>query len=115
MIIIVIKYERRKNMTALPITGGGYITNSILNNLINFLAPVVGIALVVFVCFQGFQIFKGSESASIKKLVLGVGLLLFILGIMYAAGSFESYGNLFKGVTDSIIQKGGKDAGSIVG
>lgn len=102
-------------MMMLPVTGGGYITNNILNNLINFLAPVVGIALVVFCVFQGFQIFKGSETASVKKLVLGVALLLFILGVMYAAGSFESYGNLFKGVTDSIIQQGGQDAGSIVG
>ena len=98
-----------------PITGGGYITNTVLENLVGFCAPVVAIALVIFCVFQGFQIFRGADGSSVKKLVGGVILLLFILGIMYAAGSFDTYGNAFKGVTDSIINQGADDAGSIVG
>ena len=42
-------------------------------------------------------------------------ILLFIIGIMYAAGSFDTYGNFFKGLTDTIIQKGAGDAGEIIG
>lgn len=99
----------------LPITEGQYITNTILTNLINFLAPVVGIALVIFCVFQGFKIFKGSEGASIKKLIIGVLVLLFIIGIMFAAGSFETYGKAFQGIADSVITSGSGDANNIVG
>ena len=92
-----------------------YITNTILNNLINFLAPVVAIALVVFCVFQGVQIIRGAENASWGKFVGGVAFILIILGIMFAAGSFDSYGNAFKGVADSVINSGANDAGQIVG
>ena len=102
-------------MQNLPVTGGNFITNNILTNIIDFCAPVVGIALVIFCIFQAFQIFRGSETASVKKLVSGVVILLFLLGIMYAAGSFETYGRAFQNITDSIIEQGGEDASKIVG
>ena len=92
-----------------------FITNTILQNLINFLAPVVGIALVIFCAVQAFKIFSGSETGSVKKLITGVLILLFIIGIMFAAGSFETYGNFFKGLTDTIITEGAGDAGDILG
>lgn len=92
-----------------------FTTNTILQNLINFLAPVVAIALVLFCVVQAFKIFSGDETGSVKKLVTGVLILLFIIGIMYAAGSFDTYGNFFKGLTDTIIQKGAGDAGEIIG
>lgn len=95
--------------------GGGYLTNNILTNLINFLAPVVGIALVIFCVVQAFKIFRGDESGSVKKMICGVLLLLFLLGIMYAAGSFQTYGEAFQGLTDSIINQGAGDAGDIIG
>ena len=97
-----------------PITNG-FITNTVLKNLIDFCAPIIGIALVIFCVVQGVQIFRGSDGGSVKKLVTGVILLLFLLGIMYAAASFSTYGNAFKNVTDSIINQGASDAGSIVG
>ena len=71
-----------------------FITNNILTNLINFCAPVVGIALVIFCLVQAFKIFTGNENA---------------------AGSFQAYGELFKGLTDTIINKGAGDAGDIIG
>jgi hypothetical protein len=92
-----------------------FITNNILTNLINFCAPVVGIALVIFCLVQAFKIFTGNENASVKKLVSGILILLFILGVMFAAGSFQAYGELFKGLTDTIINKGAGDAGDIIG
>lgn len=92
-----------------------YITNTILQNLINFLAPIVAIALVIFCVFQGVQIIRGAEGASWGKFLGGVAFILIILGIMYAAGSFESYGNAFKGVADSVINSAAQDTGNIVG
>lgn len=88
---------------------------TILNNLITFLAPLIGIAIVVFCVIQGFKLLKGQQGGSIKSLLTGVGVLLLILGIMYAAGSFDTYGKLFKGTTDKIITEVGNDAGNIVG
>lgn len=95
--------------------GNTFITNTILKNLIDFLAPVVGIALVVFCVVQAFHIFKGSEGSSFKKLLSGVGVLLLILGIMYAAGSFDTYGKSFKNLTNSVITSGAGNATKIVG
>ena len=92
-----------------------FITNIFLRNLINFLAPVVAIALVVFGVIQAFHIFKGDEKASVKKLICGVLILLFILGIMYAAGSFQTYGEAFKGLTDKAITSTSDDASTIMG
>lgn len=95
--------------------GTTYITNSVLTNLINFLAPVLGIALVVFCCVQGWKLFKGSETGSFKKLLGGVGTILLLLGIMYAAGSFETYGKFFKEITNNVIEKGSSNAKDITG
>lgn len=102
------------NMVLAAGTGGGYITNNILNNAINFLAPLVGLALVIFVFVQGWKIVSGNETGSVKKLVSGVLLLLFILGIMFAAGSFDTYGNLFKSITDTAVQEGGSNINDIL-
>lgn len=92
-----------------------FITNNILTNLINFLAPVLGIALVIFCVIQGVQIFSGRDGSSVKKLISGVLIIFFLLGLMYAAGSFASYGKLFQSITDGMIQKGTTDANSIIG
>ena len=96
----------------LPVTA--FITNTLLSNIINFLAPVVGIALVIFCLMQGIGIAKGNDNGGVKKLVTGVLLILFILGVMYAAGSFDTYGQAFKNVTDSAITSAGNDAGSLI-
>lgn len=100
---------------SLFVGSGNFITNNILTNVIDFAAPIVGIALIIFCVLQAFQIFKGSDTASVKKMVNGVIILLFLLGIMYAAGSFEVYGRAFQHITNNIIDKGAKDAGKIVG
>lgn len=102
-------------MQTLPVTGGSFTTTNILTNFINFCAPLVGIALIIFCLIQAFQIFKGSETASFKKMANGVIVLLFLLGIMYAAGSFETYGKTFQGLTNTIINEGAEDAGNIIG
>jgi type IV secretory pathway VirB2 component (pilin) len=91
----------------------GFITNTILKNLINFLAPVGGIALLVFVVVQSVKLIRGE--GSLKKLLSGVGLILLCLGLMYAAGSFSTYGQIFSGAADKVIQQGGKDVGTMVG
>lgn len=91
------------------------ITENILTGLISFLAPVVAIALVIFCVIQGFKLLKGSESGSVGKLVMGALLILFILGIMYLAGSYETYGELFKGLTGDVVSELGDNAGTIIG
>lgn len=103
------------NMSIVVASGGEYMTNSILEHLINFCAPIVAIALVIFCVIQGFKIFKGGDGGTVKTLIVGVLILLFLLGIMYAAGSFDSYGSSFNDVVNSLINHTSDDAGSIVG
>lgn len=101
-------------ITVMDEAKNNYLTNTILTNVIAFLAPVIGIAIVIFCVIQGFKLLKGQPGASIKSLLIGVGVLLLILGIMYVAGSFDTYGTLFKGATDNVIQNAGKDVENIV-
>lgn len=95
--------------------GKTFITENILVNLINFLAPVVAIALIIFCVIQAFKIFKGSEGASFKGMLQGMAVLFVLLGVMYAAGSFEMYGETMRGAVDKLIEGGGKDASNILG
>lgn len=109
-----------KMTAATPDTGGGatsdgFITNSILTNLISFLAPVLGIALVIYSVIQGFKLFQGAQGASLGKLLGGIATILFLLGVMYAAGSFEAYGRLFQGVTDNVVNQFGDDTNNVLG
>ena len=92
-----------------------FITNTILQNLINFLAPLVAIFMVVFCVMQGIQIAKGGANGSVKTLVTGILLFLFVIGLMYAAGSFETYGKLFQSLADTLINQTQENAGNIVG
>jgi len=92
----------------------GFMTNSILTNLIAFLTPVVAIALVIFCVVQAVKIFSGSESGSFRKLITGTLTLLFIIGIMYIAGSFSTYGTLFQNLTNTALTQGAADAGTII-
>lgn len=90
-----------------------YITNSVLENLINFLGPVVGIALIIFCVIEAFKILSGNAVGSVKNLITGTLILLFILGIMYTAGSFDTYGKFFQNITDNIITRGTEDIESL--
>ena len=91
------------------------ITSTILKNLIAFLAPVVAIFLVLFCVFQGGKLIKGSENGSVKKLIGGIVLFFFILGVMYAAGSFDTYATMFSNFAGSAVNQIGENATTIIG
>lgn len=91
------------------------VTETVLKQLINFLGPVVAIALIIYVVIKAFGIFKGNEGATFKSLIVGVLLIVFILGIMYGAGSFKTYGEVFQNFTTSAIEQVGNNATQIVG
>ena len=90
------------------------ISDNILSGLLAFLAPLVGVAMLVFCVIQGFKLAKGVEGASVKKLVGGVALFLFILGLMYLTGSYKTLGDLFKNFTDKAITGVANDGTNII-
>lgn len=91
------------------------ITETILQNLITFIAPCVAIALIVFCVINGFKLVNGAQGASFTKIAAGVITFFILLGIIYAAGSFETYGKLFQNVTGNVINELGNNADAIVG
>lgn len=93
---------------------GGSLTGNVLNGLVAFLGPVVAIALVIFCVVQGFQIIKGNNGGSVGKLVMGIVLILFILGVMYLAKSWETYAEMFSGLTSDAMTQFNTDAGTIL-
>lgn len=92
----------------------GTLTGNVLNGLVAFLGPVVAIALVIFCVVQGFQIIKGNQGGSVGKLVAGVVLILFILGIMYLAKSWDTYATMFSDLTSGAMEQFENDAGTIL-
>lgn len=104
-----------QNLPADPPPAKSFTTETILTNVIAFLSPVVGIAIVVFCVIQAFKLFKGAEGASVKKLLIGVGILFLLLGIMALAGSFDTIATLFKDVVNTAVSKGTGDATNMLG
>lgn len=93
----------------------GFITNTLLQNLISFLAPVAAIVLVAFCVVQAVGMIRGVDGNGVKKLVSGVLIILLLIGIMFAAGSFETYGQLFKDVTNTAVTQIGDNANNLLG
>jgi len=89
-----------------------FITNTVLQNLITFLAPVVAIGLVIFVVVMSIK--KISGKSTVKEIIGGALFFLLMLGLMYAAGSFQIYGNLFKNVVNGAITNVSGDANTIL-
>ena len=90
-------------------------TQGILNQIINFLLPVVGIALVIFCVVQAFKLFSGSASGSVKKLITGVVLLLAIAGIMVFAGTITEIRDSLSGLVSGGVNNLTEDVGTIIG
>lgn len=68
----------------------GSMSQTILNNIVTFLLPVVGIAMVVFIVVVAIGLHKGAESASWKKLIIGVLAFLIIGALLVLAKNFSS-------------------------
>lgn len=68
----------------------GTMSQTILNNIVTFLLPVVGIAMVVFVVIVAVGMHKGAEGASWKKLIIGVFAFLIIGALLVLAKNFSS-------------------------
>ena len=88
-------------------------TDNILKNLIAFLAPIVAIALLIFLIVQAVKLVKGSST--FKTLICGALVFFFILGLMYACGSYNTYGQLFNSLTNKAITMGTNDLNGIIG
>lgn len=68
----------------------GTMSQTILNNIVTFLLPVVGIAMVVFIVITSVGMHKGASGASWKNLIIGVLAFLFIGALLVLAKNFSS-------------------------
>lgn len=95
----------------LPQTGG-FITNTFLKNFIDAVAPIVAIFLVFFLVYMSIQAFRGNKD---WKGVAGGAIFFFVLlGLMYTAGSFKTYGKLFQVFVDNALNKVGENANNLL-
>lgn len=90
-----------------------YSPEKILVNVINFLAPVVALGLVIFLVIQSWKLVRGN-SGTIKSLITGIIFFIFIIGVMFAAGSFRTYGNMFQGLFQKGVEHIERDVNSII-
>ena len=90
------------------------VSQNILNGLVAFLVPLVGVAMLIFCVIQGYKLLKGADGASAKKLIGGVVAFLFIVGLMYLTKSFPTLGKTFSSFTNKTITKTTKDGTGII-
>ena len=76
--------------TMIALEASNNMSQTILNNIVTFLLPVCGIAMVIFIVFQAIQMHKGAEGASWKKLIIGVLAFLLIGALLVLAKNFSS-------------------------
>ena len=88
------------------------MSQTVLNNLVTFLLPCIGIAMVIFIAIEGFKIYKGAEGASIKKLILGILVFLALGGLMILAKNFtktaDTASTLIENIGDGLNDEAGK-------
>lgn len=77
------------------------IATDFLQTIIMWVAPIGMIVLVVFLVKDIKGIITGQTN--IGSVVIKVLCIFLIIGIMFAAGSFDKFGNIFKGVVDSVV------------
>lgn len=90
-------------------------TQGILSQFVSFLTPLIGIAILIFCVVEGFKIFRGQEGASVKKLVSGLLVLVFIVGVMFATDSIGTWGRPLSDLFTTAVNKGGNSVMTIIG
>lgn len=89
-------------------------SQKILENLVSLLAPVVGIVIILFCVLEGTKLLKGNENGSVKKLISGLVILFFLIGVMYATKSINTWGDLFQKSVNTAVNAVGDTADSIL-
>lgn len=81
--------------------GGGNIAISFLQTMIMWTAPIGMLVLITFLIKDVVGITKGQ--ANIGKVVIKVICVFLIVGVMFAAGSFQKWGKMFGNVVDKVV------------
>lgn len=68
----------------------GSMSQTMLNNIVTFALPIIGIAMAAFVIYMSIQMHKGAEGASWKKLALGVVAFLVVGALLVLAKNMSS-------------------------
>ena len=74
---------------------------NVLNELITWAAAIAMIVFVFFLIRDVIRIIRGEST--ILKVVINIICVLFLVGVMYAAESFETFGKTFKGFFEDVI------------
>lgn len=77
-----------------------FLTN-VLAEVITWCAAIGGIVLVIFLIKDIIGLAKGD--GSIAKVAVKVLCIFFIIGVMYAAGSFETFGKIFENLFEAVL------------
>lgn len=73
----------------------------LLETTVMWTAPIGMIILVVYLIMDIKGVMAGQNS--IGKILVKVLCIFLLIGIMFAANSFENFGNIFKGITEDVI------------
>lgn len=79
------------------------LPQTILNTTIQWAGAIGATVLVFYLIKDIIAVTKGEKS--IGSVVFKTLCIFLIIGIMYAAGSFESFGNMFKSVFEGVVRE----------
>jgi len=74
---------------------------NVLNELITWAAAIAMIVFVFFLVRDIIKVIRGEST--ILKVGINIICVLFLVGVMYAAGSFETFGKIFKGFFENVV------------
>lgn len=81
--------------------GKSNIAIDFLNTMIMWVAPIGMIVLIIFLIKDIKGIVTGQSN--IGPVLIKVFCIFLIIGIMFAAGSFDKFGNIFKNVVENVV------------
>ena len=80
------------------------LATKVLTTVISWVGAIAMIALVIFLIKDVIAIIKGE--GSIGKTLGKVVCVFLVLGIMFSAGSFQTFGNMFSTYFNGVVTSG---------
>lgn len=80
---------------------GDNLASRMLETLIMWTAPIAMIVLIIFLIKDVKDVMSGQ--GAIGKIIVKIVCVLLLVGVMFAAGSFESFGKVFQGVVEDVV------------
>lgn len=94
---------------------GSGALSGILKNLANIVVTVIAIVGIIFIIKHAAAVMKGTDGASIGKVVTAVLVTCFLCGMVYTVANIDKIKGAFSAASDKSVTVAGQVAGEALG